>query len=314
MTTFIIRRAMQSVMLLLGVTVLAFVLQRITPGGPEEFQLDPRLPADYAEQHRRDLGLDQPVPVQYAKWLANIVQGDFGRSFTDKRPVTDKILDRLPNTLLLSGAALLIGFLGIPLGVVAALRRGGVFDNVWRFVTVAGNAMPNWWLGLMLLVLSVNTVNWFPLAGTQTPGDGSILDRLHHLALPAFVLGTDGLLINSRFMRSEFLDVISQDYIRTARAKGLSERTVLYGHALRNALIVLITILGGVLVGLVTGAVLVENIFSWPGMGRLFFESALQRDYPVLMGITVLTAALIILGNFLADIAYGFVDPRIRYR
>lgn len=314
MTQFIVRRALQSVLLLIGISIASFALQRLTPGGPAQFVEDPRLPPDYREQARRDLGLDRPLPVQYAKWLSSLARGDFGRSFTDKRPVLEKIRERVPATLLLNAASLLIGFLGIPIGIFLALHRGSAFDHFWRLFTVLGNSVPNWWLGLMLLLISVKTVDWFPLGGMYTPGNGSLLDRLHHLILPAVVLGTDGWLTYSRYMRSELLDVISQDYIRTARAKGLAERQVLIRHALRNALIVIVTTLGGLLAALLSGSLLVEYVFSWPGLGRLAWESALQRDYPVLMGLVVIGSSLIILGYFLADLAYGLVDPRIRLK
>ena len=313
MTKFIIRRLIQSFFLLLAVTVVSFTLQRLAPGGPEQFVEDPRLPANYREQQRRDLGLDRPLYVQYAKWLANMAQGDFGRSFTDKRPVIDKISERLPATMLLQVSSIAVGLLGIPFGIWAALRRGGIFDNVLRAFTVVMNSIPNWWLGLMILLISVRTVNWFPLGGMYSPTDRSLLDRLHHLILPAVVLGTDGWLTYSRFMRSEMLDVLGQDYVRTARAKGLPERIVLVKHAFRNALIVLVTIFGGLFAALVSGSLLVENVFSWPGIGRLAYESALQRDYPVLMALVVIGSSLIVLGNLVADILYGFVDPRIRY-
>ena len=313
MTHFIARRLLQSLFLLLGVTAMSFTVQRLAPGGPAQFNEDPRLPREYADQLRRQFGLDQPIYVQYVKWLGNAARGNFGRSFTDRRPVTEKILERAPATMLLSGAGILVGMLGIPLGILAAVRRDGVFDHTLRFVSVILNSMPNWWLGLVILLISVNTVNWFPLTGMYSPGDGSLTDRLRHLLLPAIVAGTDGWLVFSRFMRSEFLEVAGQDYIRTARAKGLAERTVLYRHALRNALIVVITVLGGTLAALLSGAVLLEFVFSWPGMGRLALESALQRDYPVLMGLVVMGAVLIILGNLIADILYGFVNPRIRY-
>lgn len=313
MTAFIIRRLIQSFFLLLGVTVMTFTLQRLAPGGPEQFTEDPRLPVNYREQQRRDLGLDHPLPVQYGKWLLNVAQGDFGRSFTDKRPVIDKIRERLPATLLLNAAGLVVGLLGVPFGIWAALRRGGVFDNFLRIFSVVVNALPNWWIGLMILLISARTVNWFPLGGMYSIDDRSLLDRLHHLLLPALVLGTDGWILYSRFMRSEMLDVIGQDYVRTARAKGLPERAVMIRHAFRNALIVLVTLFGGLFALLLSGSLLVENVFSWPGIGRLAFESALQRDYPVLMALVVIGSSLIIVGNLVADVLYGFVDPRIRY-
>jgi peptide/nickel transport system permease protein len=225
----------------------------------------------------------------------------------------DKIKERAPNTVVLSGSALVVSLFGIPMGMLAALRRGGRYDHGLRIFTVLTSAMPTWWLGLVILLISVKTVNWFPIGGMYTPGDGSFLDRLHHLFLPAMISGIGGWLVFSRYMRSEFLDVIGQDYVRTARAKGLAERRVLFVHAFRNAMIVLVTIMGGIFAALLSGSVLFENVFSWPGLGRLSYEAALQRDYPVLMALVVVGSFLIILGNFIADITYGFVDPRIKY-
>jgi peptide/nickel transport system permease protein len=314
MTQYLIRRGLQSVLLLVGVTIMTFTVMQLAPGGPDAFNEDPRLSPDYRAQQREALGLDDPIPVQYIKWLSNLVQGDLGRSFTDRRPVLDKILERAPATMTLNAAALAVGLLGIPVGIFLALNRNSFFDHFWRIFTVLGNAVPNWWLGLMILLVSVKTVNWFPLHGTQSPGDGGVLDRLHHLLLPAVVLGTDGWLSYSRYMRAEMLEVVSQDYIRTARAKGLTEHVVLYRHALRNALIVVVTTLGGLFATLLGGSVLVENVFSWPGIGRLAYESALQRDYAVSMGLVVIGATLIVIGYLVADIAYSVVDPRIRFK
>jgi peptide/nickel transport system permease protein len=310
MTHFIIRRLIQSFFLLLAVTVIAFVLQHVAPGGPAAFTENPRLPPGYAQHERHVLGLDQPIPIQYGKWLWQVAHLDFGRSFTDQRPVMDKILDRIPNTFELAGTALILGLIGIPLGIVAALRRGGVYDHSLRFLTVLGSAIPTWWLGLMILIISVKTIDIFPLAGT---GDG-FLDRVHHLVLPAILLAIGDWLVYSRFMRSELLEVLGQDYVRTARAKGLPERTVVLTHAVRNALVVIITLLGGELAALLSIGVIIESVFSWPGLGRLGYESALSRDYPVLMALFVIGTSLVILGNFFADIAYGIVDPRIRYK
>jgi peptide/nickel transport system permease protein len=217
--------------------------------------------------------------------------------------------------MLLAGTSILIGFLGIPIGILAALRRNSLYDHTLRAATVVVNAVPQWWMGLVILVLTVKIgVRVFPLGGMYTIGDGSPLDRLHHLILPATILALDNWIVLSRFMRSEFLDVINQDYIRTARAKGLPRGAVMTRHALRNALIPVVTILGGSLAALLSVGVLIEYVFSWPGLGRLGWEAAGQRDYPVLMALTVIGATLVILGNFLADIAYGFVDPRIKYR
>jgi peptide/nickel transport system permease protein len=315
MAHFIVRRLIQSFVLLLGITVISFTLQRIAPGGPETFNEDPRLPPEYRDVQRRDFGLDQPIPVQYVKWLWQAAHLNFGRSFTDKRPVWDKISERIPNTMLLAGSSILIGFLGIPIGILAALRRNSMYDHTLRAATVVVNAVPQWWLGLVILILTVKTgFHVFPLGGMYTIGDGDPLDRLHHLILPATILALDNWILFSRFMRSEFLDVINQDYVRTARAKGLPRNAVLTRHALRNALIPVVTILGGSLAALLSIGVLVEYVFSWPGLGRLGWEAAGQRDYPVLMALTVIGASLVIFGNLLADIAYGFVDPRIKYK
>jgi peptide/nickel transport system permease protein len=312
MLRYVIRRSVQSIFLLLGISLMVFTVQQIAPGGPESFTEDPRLGKEYGERLRQEFGLDQPIPVQYGKWLWNALHLNFGRSFVDRRPVIDRITERLPNTMLLAGTSLVLGLAGIPLGVVAALKRGKFFDQFWRVLTVLVNALPSWWLALMILIISVKTVNWFPLAGTHTPDDGSIRDRLHHLILPAFILALNDWLGYSRYMRSEFLDVINQDYVRTARAKGLRERVVIYGHALRNALIPVITILGGTLASLLSIGVLVEGIFSWPGIGRLSLEAAYQRDFPTLMALTMIGATLVITGQLLADIAYTVVDPRVR--
>ena len=309
MTHFIIRRAIQSFFLLLGVTLLSFVILHIAPGGPAAFTENPRLPPSYALEQRHALGLDQPIPVQYVKWLWQIAHLNFGRSFTDQRPAMAKILDRLPNTIELAGTALILGLLGIPIGIAAALRRGGVYDQSLRFVTVLGNAIPTWWLGLVILIVSAKTIDIFPLDGV---GDGP-LDRIHHLMLPAVLLAIGSWLVYSRYMRSELLEVLGQDYVRTAHAKGLGERTVIVSHAVRNVLIVIITLLGGELAGLLSVGVIMESVFSWPGTGRLLWESALARDYPVLMAEVVLGSFLVVFGNFLADIAYGLVDPRIKY-
>jgi len=313
-TRYIVRRIIQSIFLLLGISLIAFVIPRLAPGGPAAVSEDPRLGREYMEQQRREFGLDRPIPVQYMQWLWQALHGNFGRSFIDRRPVLEKIGDRAPNTLLLAGTSLVLGLLGIPLGVVAALHRGRFFDNALRIVTVFGNALPHWWLGLVILLISVRTGHWLPLGGLSTPGDGSLPDRLHHLLLPALLGAIGGWLGFSRFMRSEFLEVFGLDYVRTARAKGLQERAVVVRHALRNALIPIVTILGGSLASLLSGSVLFENIFSWPGMGKLGVDSAFQRDYPVLIALVLISSTLIIVGQLLADIAYGFVDPRVKLR
>jgi peptide/nickel transport system permease protein len=309
MSRYVLRRTIQSVFLLLGISAIVFFVMRLAPGGPGAFTEDPRLGKVYQEQQRQEFGLDQPLPVQYGKWLFQALQGNFGRSYSDKRPVMDVIADRAPRTLLLSGLSLVVSLAGIVLGVVAALRRGGIFDNALRVFTVVGNAVPHWWLGLVLLLLSARTIKIFPIA---PPNNGTFREWAHFLILPVLLGALGGLLGLSRFMRSEMLEVISQDYVRTARAKGLAESAVTYSHALRNALLPIVTILGGSLAGLFSGGILFENAFSYPGLGKLAVESAFQRDLPVTMALVMISATLVIIGQLLADIAYGFVDPRVK--
>jgi peptide/nickel transport system permease protein len=313
LTRYVVRRLIQAVFLLLLITVLNFVIMRLAPGGPAQFAEDPRIGPEFRAIMLESYGLNDPLPVQYAKWLGNVARLDFGYSFIDRRPVLEKILERIPASFQLSLGAFLLGLLGIPLGVFAALNRGRWPDQLVRVFTVMGNAVPHWWLGLMLLVLSATYLRIFPLGGMYTEGNGSLLDRLWHLALPSMVGALGGWIGYSRFVRSEMLDILNQDFVRTARAKGLDAQTVLYGHALRNALIPLMTMLGPTLVGLLSSGVLFEVTFSWPGLGRMAVDAAFQRDFPVLMGLSTIFSFLGILANLLSDVAYGWVDPRVRY-
>jgi len=313
MGRFLVRRVIQSVFILLGVSILSYGLMRMAPGGLVSMYANPRIPQSTIQRLEEQFGLNDPVPISYVKWLTSALRGNFGISFIDQRPVVDKIAERLPATIQLSLTALLLGLLGIPLGVFAAMHRGSWIDNLIRVFTVVGNAVPHWWLGLMILVISANTIRIFPLGGMYTQGNDTLLDRLWHLALPATIAAMGGWIGYSRYMRSEVLDVLSQDFVRTARAKGLNERVVLIRHVFRNALIPIVTLMGGVLAALVGGSVLFENTFSWPGIGRMAVQAAFQRDYPVLMALNMFSALLVILGNLMADIAYGWVDPRVRY-
>jgi peptide/nickel transport system permease protein len=313
MARFLARRLIQSVFILLGVSILSYGLMRLAPGGLVAMYANPRINQATIQRLEEQFGLNDPIPVSYVKWLTSAARGNFGISFIDQRPVVDKIAERLPATLELSLAALLLGLLGIPLGVFAAMHRGSWVDNLVRVFTVVGNAVPHWWLGLMILVVSANTIRIFPLGGMYTQGNDTLLDRLWHLALPATIEALGGWIGYSRYMRSEVLEVLGQDFVRTARAKGLGERIILVRHVFRNALIPIVTLMGGVLAALVGGSVLFENTFSWPGIGRMAVQAAFQRDYPVLMALNMFSALLVILGNLLADIAYGWVDPRVRY-
>jgi peptide/nickel transport system permease protein len=313
LTRYVVRRLIQAVFLMLLITVLNFVIMRLAPGGPAQFAEDPRIGPEYRAIMLESYGLNEPLWVQYGKWLANVARLDFGYSFIDRRPVLEKIAERIPASFQLSLGAFLLGMFGIPLGVFAALSRGRWPDQVVRVFTVLGNAVPHWWLGLMLLVLSATYLRIFPLGGMYTEGDGSLPDRLWHLALPSLVGALGGWIGYSRFVRSEMLDILGQDYVRTAHAKGLDSSAVLYGHALRNALIPLMTMLGPTLVSLLSSGVLFEVTFSWPGLGRMAVDAAFQRDYPVLMGLATIFSFLGILANLFSDVAYGWVDPRVRY-
>ena len=316
MTRYVVRRLIQSVFLLLGVTIISFVIMRVAPGGPAQFiggADNPRISPEYRQRLNESFGLNEPLPIQYGKWLWNVLQLDFGRSYIDQRPVLEKIGERIPASFQLALASFLLGLLGIPLGIYAATHRGTLPDQLVRLFTVIGNCVPHWWLGLMILVLSASTIRIFPLGGMYTLGNDTLLNRLWHLALPATIGAVGGWITYSRFVRAELLDALGQDFVRTAHAKGLTSRAVLYRHALRNALMPLATMFGGILSLILSGSLLFEITFSWPGLGRLTVDAAFQRDYPLLMAATVLGSILVILGNLLSDISYAWVDPRVRY-
>lgn len=311
MKKFVIRRMLQSVLLLWFVMSLSFILVHTVPGGPERtLMTNPRVTQEDLDQMRRAFGLDDPFYVQYGRWLLNSVTLNFGLSYKQNAPVLGVIGERIWPTIQLGVAAYIIGLIGIPLGIYAAKRRGRMGDNVVRILTVMGSAMPAWWLALMLIVILSNTIGWFP----QGQGQGGVGPWLLHLLIPAALLSTTELIRFSRFVRSETLEVLSQDYVRTANAKGLPTNEITRRHVLRNSLIPVVTLFGSFLPTVLSGAIITETIFNWPGMGRLFFESAYARDYPVVLTILLIGTFFTILGTFLADIAYGYVDPRIHYR
>jgi peptide/nickel transport system permease protein len=309
---YVIRRGLQSLFLLWCISVVAFSIMHIAPGGPAAMLENPRISPEVIKQINASFGLDDPIPIQYAKWLSSLLRGDFGRSFADQRPVMDKILERLPATIELNIASLLIGLLGIPLGIYAALKRGSAFDHSVRVFTVVGNAAPAWWIGLMILIFIAAPTGLLPLGGMYSIGKpNDILDHLWHLFLPATIGAVGDWILWSRFLRSEILEVIRQDFIRTAQAKGLKSSLVLNRHALRNALIPVVTLLSGTLAGLISGSVIFEYTFSWPGIGRLAYESAIERDYPTVMALLMIGSFLVLLGNLIADVLYTRVDPRV---
>jgi peptide/nickel transport system permease protein len=300
----------------LGITILAYAIIRLAPGDPLLVFEDSRgVTAEQLAELRAAYGFDRPLPIQYLDWLGRAARLDFGRSFQTHLPARDLILERVPATLELTIAALLFGLvLGIPAGTWAAVHRGRWPDQLVRVFAVMGDAVPHFWLGLILLAILSVQLRWLPTGGISTLGASpqDLGDRLRHLILPAVVLGTGTLALFARYMRTEVLEVLGQDYVRTARAKGLPELVVFSRHALRNALLPVVTVLGGSLPFLLAGAVTTEYVFSWPGMGRLAVDAAAARDYPVVMGLVLIAAVLIIVGSLVSDVLYGVVDPRIR--
>ncbi len=323
MLSYVIRRLVLLIPLLIGITLISFLVIHLAPGEPTDLQtqLNPQASSELQERLRAAYGLDQPLHVQYGRWLSRLVRLDFGESFAgDRRPVLDKIAERLPVTILLNVLSMaLILAVSVPLGVFSAIRRNSGFDRATTVLVFTGFAMPSFWLALLLMDWFGVRLGWLPVSGLKSLGyeylgwGAQILDRLAHLILPVFVAAIGGLAGFSRYMRSNMLEVIRQDYILTARAKGLAEGTVIYKHALRNALLPVITILGLSVPGLIGGSVIFETIFAIPGMGKLFYDGVMMRDYPLIMGILVIGAVLTLLGNLLADLSYALADPRIRH-
>ncbi|MDR7521819.1 MAG: ABC transporter permease [Armatimonadota bacterium] len=314
MSRYLLQRAAQALVVLFVVSTITFVMVSLAPGGPAIMTTMETTP-EMREAHRRRLGLDQPLPVRFVKWTAAAVRADFGRSFNDGRRVGEVIRERLPNTLLLGGAALLLSVLiGIPAGIVSATRRASPVDYTVTFLSFIGVSIPAFWFAILLILLFSVRLDWLPASGMATIGAPfSLADRLLHLIMPAFVLATATMPGLVRFMRSALLEELGQDYVRTARAKGLAGRRVLTRHAIRNALIPVVTILGVLIPRLVGGAVITETIFGWPGMGQLAVASTVGRDYPLVMGLTVVVAIVVVFSNLVVDLAYGWLDPRITY-
>ncbi|RST58974.1 ABC transporter permease [Siminovitchia terrae] len=316
MISYIIRRILTAIPLMLGITILSFAIIKAAPGGPTSLLMDPNTKPEDRVKFEEKYGLNDPIYIQYGKWLGNMVKGDFGTSLIRRGvPVSEMILNRLPNTLLLMVASTILAFLiAVPLGIFSAMRPYTKLDYTVTVTSVLGVATPNFWLGIMLIILFGVQLGWFPTGGVATlNAPFSIWDRLHHLIMPAFVLAVADMAALTRYTRSSMMEVLQQDYIRTAKSKGFKERTVVLKHGLRNGLIPIITMFGLMLPNFIAGAAITETVFSWPGIGRLFIESAFTRDYPVIMAVTVLTAVFVVIGNLLADILYAIFDPRIEY-
>jgi peptide/nickel transport system permease protein len=309
---YIGQRLVQGVVVILIVTAITFFLINLAPGGPSAIA---RMEATEEERQalRERYGLDKPVVVRYGEWMAAAVKGDLGTSFSTSQPVVQRIAERLPNTALLTLLTLIVCVIGgLVLGVMAAIRRNSWLDYIVGFISVLGLSVPAFWLGIMLILLFSVNLQWLPSSGVATSGTGfDFLDRLKHLIMPVLVLSTTTLPTIVRFTRSSMVEALSQDYVRTAQAKGLSGYSVIYKHTLRNALIPVITMIGVLVPRLMGGAVITEAVFSWPGMGQLVVEAANGRDYPLVMGVTVVVTVIVVFTNILVDLLYSRVDPRI---
>ncbi len=356
MIKYTIRRLVQAIPTFFGITILSYLLMAAAPGGPvAALTFDPKITPQQRERVAAQLGVNDPLPLQYLRWLLGddwmrwdadgdgvsdhafllpllgasgeplppgktqgILRGDFGRSFALRRPVIDLIGERVTNTLELGASALVLGLtIGVPIGIFAAVRKGGWFDNFTRVLAVVFNAIPVFWLGLILILIFGSWLKLLPMGSRCSAlaigGCPPIWERIDYLILPTFVLATGAIAVYSRYMRASMLDVMSQDYMRTALAKGLSGRTVWFKHGARNALIPLATFLGPAITGLLSGAAITETIFSWPGLGRFAVQAVTQQDYPVVMTVVIIGAVATIFGYILSDVLYAVIDPRIRF-
>jgi peptide/nickel transport system permease protein len=342
MSTYVARRLLQAIPTLFGITIISFLMMLAAPGDPITLiTFNPSSTPEAAAILRRQLGLDQPPLVQYIYWLIGndwtqidvdadgkpdlkgtrrgFLRGDLGQSIQQKRPVLDLIIERIPATLQLTFSALVVGYLiGIPIGVFSAVYHRRWFDQFGRVISVIGSAVPAFWLALILIIVFSVQLGWLPLSGmrdiTDSSGGFNLVETVRYMILPVTVLSVSTIAVISRFARTEVLEVLGQDYIRTAYAKGLNNRSVWWRHALRNALLPIATLIGPALGSLLGGAVIIEQVFSWPGMGRLVVNAVFQRDYPLVMGSVVIGAVLFILGVLLSDILYVWLDPRIRLK
>ncbi len=315
MARYVVDRLLQSIVLTVFVSLLTFFLIHAAPGGPAVL-LAPDMTKEQIAEARKALGLDDPILLQYGRWASRVVRGNLGTSYSQGLPVADLLLRRLPETLELvfTGLALAV-VAGVLIGIVSARRQYSWIDKLSTGFCFFGMSVPVFWLGLMLIIFFSIQLKLLPSAGSYTLGaPASILDRLAHLVLPAVVLATANLALIARYTRSSVLEELNADYLRTARAKGLRERTILARHALRNAMIPIVTVVALMVPRLVSGVAITESVFAWPGMGSLAVDSAVQRDYPVVMGITLMVSVLVVFVNFLTDLSYLVLDPRVKLK
>jgi peptide/nickel transport system permease protein len=314
MTRYIAQRALSLLPVLLGVTLLVFLVMQLAPGDPAQIMLGPKATETSLAQLRHELGLDQPLHVQYAAWLGRVLAGDWGRSIQLKREVLPYILDRYRNSAYLMVVAILLACAaGIPAGVVSAVRQYKLDDRVAMIFVLVGFSMPIFWLGIIMQIVFGLKLGILPVSGMQSPGQTGVLDLLRHLILPAIALATGATAIIARMTRSSMLEVIRQDYIRTARAKGLNEQATITRHAMKNALIPVVTVVGMQVGYLLGGDILIEMVFSYPGIGLTMINGILARDFPLVQGAILLVASSYVLVNLAVDVAYAYLDPRIHY-
>ena len=314
MLNFLLRRSGQSVVVLFLVSVIGFAALNLAPGGPlSQFALTPGMSQQTLHRLAEQMGLNRPLPVQYFDWLTHLLKGDWGRSYRDGQPVLHIILSHLPATLLLMVTSTLLAVtIGVWVGVKSAVRRYSLFDDVATMASMIALSIPTFWFGLVAIYFFSLKLHWFPAGNMYTIGDGSVGDILHHLVLPVLVLTFVDIAVWSRYMRSATLETINQEFVKTARAKGLSPRQVLLKHVVRNALLPMVALAGMQLPTILGGALVAETVFTWPGMGRLFLDSLGYSDYPVVMGLLMFSAIMVLAGNLLADVVTALIDPRIR--
>jgi peptide/nickel transport system permease protein len=317
MRKYLIQRLIHSLTILFGISVLVFILVELAPGDVVDAMIKPEMfvTPEVKEQMRHQLGLDEPAPIRYVRWLERAVRGDFGYSLASRKPISGMILERLPTTLELVGFALVVSLLlGVGTGVVAAVKQYSWIDYLATFFAFAWLSVPGFFLGMLMIYIFAVRLNWFPAFGTSTAGaHNHVLDRLNHLVLPGLTLGLELTATLTRYTRSSLLEVLNSDYMTTARAKGLRERAVIIRHGLRNALIPIITVVAFRLPYLISGAVVIETVFQWPGLGFLTLNAATQKDYPLIMALALAVSAVVVTSSFVADVAYSLADPRIRY-
>lgn len=313
MGKYILKRFLQAIPILIVVSIISFTIMHMAPGDPVMSYVTPKMSQEDIQNVRTNLGLDKPIPIQYLQWLRNTLKGDLGYSLVDYRPVGQEILERLPATFLLMGTSLVLSLvLGISIGLISAHYQNSKFDKIFSVISYIGISIPSFWFAMILIIIFAVKLQILPSVGMHSPGVDSTLDVIHHLIMPALVLSFGSFSVISRYIRGKAIVEKTRDYVRTAKGKGVPNKIIFYKHILRNILLPIVTILGMSLPDLVTGAFITETIFGWPGMGRMGVNAIFSFDYPVIMAITMISSLLLIIGNLISDILYGFVDPRIK--